>query len=193
MARSNHAVAYRTDDGVPWLGFAGVASNGKPEQMFKDAGLAGWNVDKRLIVTGAVTDSDDYEIVRNVKGGVFRLGLAKERYLVWQNEDVLEFATNTVFGDLTSVAAGQLNNGRKVFMSFKIGNDVEIKNTDGDKIAHYLNVMTSHDGSWAFGSYSGNLRLACQNMLGSVRAGALTSFKLRHTTSLAERVEIALL
>lgn len=194
MASKKYAVAYRQDGGRPWIGLPGVTTSGGDLQtMFKNAGLADWNMEKRLIDTGAWTDSPDFEIVRNnpAEGGrLERLHVSKERYELYPNENVLAFVNNVAFGNLEADAMGTLSGGRKVFMSFKVGDDVEVKGTD-DKIATYLHVRTSHDGSWAFGTYSGQYRLMCQNQLTSVKANALSSFTIRHTKTMEGRVEDA--
>ena len=183
-----YAVAYRKVDGEPWIGLPGVATNGTAEEMFAAARLDNWNVRKLEVVTDAFADSPDYEIVRDhPDGGTHRLAMSKGRYSEYQNESVLSFAKTLAHGDVTPVAMGSLNNGRKVFMGFQIGDTVTVKGTD-DEVKTYLNLRTSHDGSWAFGTYVSNMRLACQNMLTSLKSSALSSFVIRHTDSLEGRV-----
>ena len=188
-----YAVAYRREDGEPWIGLPGVATEGGDiHTMFSNARLGDWNIEKRLIDTGARTDSPDFEVVRTNPddGGLDRLAVTKERYEVYSNEDVLSFADNVAFADLTPVAMGSLNGGRKVFMSFALGGAITVQGTD-DEVQTYLNVRTSHDGSWAFGTWVGNMRLRCQNMLTSSKAQAFSSFTIRHTKTMAGRIEDA--
>lgn len=187
-----YAVAYRQDDGQPWIGLPGVATTGDTDSMFKSARLAGWNVTKREIVTDARTDSPDFEIVRTnpTDAGLDRLHIAKTRYSVLQNEDLLTFAKNIPHGDLSPVAMGALNGGRQVFMAFAMGESVTIAGTD-DEVQHYLNAFTSHDGSWALSVALGNMRMQCQNMIRSIRSNALATFKARHTDTLEGRMEDA--
>lgn len=187
------AVAYRQDGGTPWIGIPGVVSDGGDvDTMFRRAGLAGWNVEKREIVTDARTKSADFEIVRTSPkdGGLDRLHIAKDRYKTFQNESALEFAKNVAHGDLQADAMGALNDGRQVFMSFTLGSALTIAGTD-DEVQCYLNVFTSHDGSWSLGTYLNTMRMRCQNMIRSLRSQALASFKARHTDSLEGRVEDA--
>lgn len=192
-SKAQIAVALREDGSRPWIGIPGVATSGKnPQDMFEKAGLAGWDVRKRLIDTDARTESADFEILRTnpEDGGIDRLHISKDRYKAFQNEQALEFALNVSHGDLTVDAMGALNNGRQVFMSFALGNALTIAGTD-DKVQSYLNVFTSHDGSWSLGTYLNNMRMDCQNMIRSLRSNALASFKARHTDSLEGRVEDA--
>lgn len=189
---SNYAVAYRQEKGQPWIGLPGVATDGDAAQMFDAAGLGGWDVRKEEIITGARTDSPDFEVIRtNPQDSLLdRLAIAKGRYHTYQNEKVLEFGLTLAHGDVEPVAMGALDGGRKIFMSFKMGDSITIGGTD-DKVDHFLNLMSSHDGSWSFGTYSGNMRLRCQNMLRSIRSNALSSFKIRHTQTMEGRIEDA--
>lgn len=193
MARGTATVVYRQEKGQPWLGIPGVASEGdSAEEMFKAAHLDGWNVEKFPLYPSARTDSQDFEVVRTnpLDGRLDRLAIAKDRYQVYQNEQVLDFVMNTAFGDLTPVAMGSLGNGRRIFLSFEVGDKIVIKNTD-DEVQCFLHTMTSHDGSWAFGTYSGNMRFRCQNMLTSIRSHAASSYKIRHTSTMEERIVVA--
>lgn len=193
MARGTATVAYRAEKGQPWLGIPGVASEGENiHEMFKAAKLADWNVYKEEVTGKDRTDSPDFKVIRTNPndGGLDRLHIAKDRYEVFQNEDVLRFVDTTAFGDLKPVAMGALRGGRQVFMSFEVGDSVTVKGTD-DEVQSFLHVLTSHDASWAFGICSGNMRLACQNMLRSVRSHAASTYKIRHTSNMSERVEIA--
>jgi phage/plasmid-like protein (TIGR03299 family) len=182
-------VAYRQDNSQPWIGIKGVATTGDIDQMFAAAKLGGWDVHKREIITDARTDSPDFEVNRTnpVDGLLDRLTVSKERYTTYQNEEVRDFAKELVHGDVTPVAMGALSGGRKIFMQFKIGDETVVKGTD-DKVELFLNLRTSHDGSWAFSTNVGNMRLACQNMLTSIRANALSSFTIRHTKSMEGRI-----
>lgn len=186
------AIAYRVENGAPWVGIKGVATEGSAEEMFKAARLHNWGVEKREIVTDARTSKPDFEIVRtNPEDGLKdRLHVSKDRYTVQQNEDVYEFAMALTHGDVEPVAMGALNEGRQIFMQFKIGDETVVKGTD-DAVQCFLNLRTSHDGSWAFGTNVGNMRLMCQNMLTSIRANALSSFTVRHTKSMEGRIEDA--
>ena len=193
MARkADYAVAYRQESGQPWIGLPGIATEGDADQMFESAGLAGWNVRKQEIITGARTDSPDFEVVRdNPEDGLLdRLHIAKTRYEEFQNEGALDFAKSIPHGDLAPVAMGAVNGGRQIFMAFRLGESVTIQGTD-DEVEHYLNILTSHDGSWAFGAYVGNMRMRCQNMIRSIKSNAFSSFKARHTKSLEGRIQDA--
>lgn len=192
-SKAQIAVTMREDGSRPWMGIPGVTADGKDvDAMFHAAGLDGWNVRKREILTDARTSSPDFEVVRdNPDDGLTdRLHIAKARYEEYQNESARDFAKNIAHGNLTADAMGALNGGRQVFMSFTLGDAITIAGTD-DKVQSYLNVFTSHDGSWALGTYLNNMRMDCQNMIRSLRSHALASFKARHTKSLEGRVEDA--
>lgn len=189
MAKGTSTIAYRVEGSQPWIGIKGVASDGTIDEMFVDAGLNDWDVTKREIITDARTDSPDFEVVRfNPNDGLLdRLHVAKGRYETFQNESVKSFAETLTHGDVTPVAMGALAGGRKVFMSFQIGDTLAVAGTD-DEVNCYLNVRTSHDGSWAFGTTVNNMRLICQNMLTSIKANALSSFTIRHTSTMEGKI-----
>lgn len=187
---SNHAVAYRT--GHPWIGLPGTVVDGESiQKMFDAAKLGNWNVRPRLVETDARTDKPDFEIIRdNPDDGLLdRLSMMKERYTPVQNEDIKVLAENIAEGDITPVAMGNYDDGRKVFMSFELGENIILDpQGQADKIGCYLTFLTSHDGSLSIYGLTGNLRFDCQNMLVSARATALSQFKFRHTKTVDGRL-----
>ena len=187
---SNHAVAYRA--GHPWIGLPGTVVDGESvQEMFDAAKLGGWDVRPRLVETDARTEKPDYEIIRdNPEDGLLdRLSMMKERYTPVQNEDIKVLAENIADGDITPVAMGNYDGGRKVFMSFELGENIVLDpEGQADKIGCYLTFLTSHDGSLSIIGITGNLRFDCQNMLVSVRSTALSSFKFRHTKTVDGRL-----
>lgn len=190
-SKAPYAVAYRTD-GPAWIGLPGVASNGDADKMFSDAGLADWNVESRLLDTGAQTDRPDFEIVGQTPAGLWRFGTAKERYTPVQNEEVKRLADHVASGDATPTAMGAFGGYRKVFASFALGESITLDpNGQADTIGLHLTIMTSHDGSLPFVAMIGNVRPRCQNMLTSIRASAMSTFKLRHTQTAGERIMLA--
>lgn len=189
---TNFAVAYRTSDGQPWIGLPGTSINGSTNrEMFDEAKLGGWDVRPRLVETDARTDKPDFEIIRdNPEDGLLdRLSMMKGRYTPVQNEDILTIADNIADGDITPVAMGNYDGGRKVFMSFELGENIVLDpNGQADEIGKFLTFQTSHDGSLSIIGHTGNLRIVCQNMLVSARSSALSSFKFRHTATVEGRL-----
>jgi hypothetical protein len=158
-------------------------------ETMEAAGMLGWNVRKRLIETDALTDTDDFEIIRDVASGVHRLGIAGERYETVQNEDLASM-TDTVFdGDVSADVVGHYRNGRNVFMTFCLGPNIVLDpNGSADEIGKYFSIVSSHNGSAAISMMTHNLRLDCQNMLTAVKSSALSSFRMRHTATVQGRM-----
>lgn len=186
------AVAYREEDGQPWIGLPGAVTQGKSvSEMFEAAKMGDWDVRTREVITDADTDSPDFEVIRNnpFTKGLDRLAMVKGRYTTVQNETIRDFASTLAHGDVTPVAMGQIRNGREVFMSFHLGEDIVVAGSD--KIGRYMTVRSSHDGSLSLMIAIHSMRLQCQNMLSSLRSSALSTYKLRHTQSIDGRVQDA--
>ena len=188
-----YAVAYRTTEGPAWMGLPGV-SHGEDvsvNEMFKSASLADWDVRVREIMTDARTDSPDFEVIRTNPndGGLDRLHVAKKRYTPVQNEQVRDIATGIASGDVKPDAMGQYKGGRRVFMSFTLGENIVLDpEGQADEIGRHLTVLTSHDGSLSIIACTNNFRLLCQNQLTSVRTNALGTYKIRHTSTVEGRM-----
>jgi phage/plasmid-like protein (TIGR03299 family) len=187
-----YAVAYRTD-GPAWIGLPGVATNGTTEEMFKAAHLNDWNVRVRELITDARVEKDnpDFEVLRTnpLDKGLDRLHLAKKRYTPVQNEDIRQLAENITSGDITPQAMGSFKGGRRVFMSFVLGDQIIIDpKGSADPIEKSLTIVTSHDGSLSIVAFMNDYRLECQNMLTSMRHHALSEYKVRHTSTVQGRM-----
>ena len=188
-----YAVAYRNDDGPAWMGLPGVETTGNTSEMFDAALLGNWNVRARELVTDARVEKNnpDFEIIRDnpADGGLDRLHVAKKRYTPVQNEAVRDIALNITSGDVKADAMGQYKGGRRVFMSFTLGDDIVLDpNGSADRIGKHLTLLTSHDGSLSIMALTHDARLACQNMLTSIRHNALGTYKIRHTSTVGGRM-----
>jgi phage/plasmid-like protein (TIGR03299 family) len=155
----------------------------------EQGGFNNWNVRKRLIETDALTDTDDYEIIRDTASGIHRLGIAGERYETVQNEALASMADTITDGDITVDVLGHYNNGRNVFITLALGENLVLDpEGQADEIGRYLTMRTSHNGSTAVQAIMHNMRLDCQNMLTSLKSHALSSFSMRHTQSVEGRI-----
>lgn len=191
----NHAVALRKPGETPWMGLTAYTTPGgeTPLEMAASAGLLGWNVDKREIVTDAQpVDGKDFEILANVGGPDqprVRLGIGRERYTTVQNEQFVEMADFATDGEATPEVMGWYKGGRNVFMSFTLGENI-VLDPDGqaDEIGRFLHLFGSHDGTSGIVACTSNLRLACQNQITSAKHSALSTFKMRHTQNVEGRM-----
>lgn len=195
MTSTKHAVALRQPGETPWIGLAAHKNPGgeTPMEMAESAGLLGWDVHKRELITDAPpVDGTDYEVVANVGGPdnpLVRLGVARERYTTVQNEGLVSLADFITDGDATADVLGWYRGGRNVFMSFTLGDNIVLDpNGSADQIGRFLHLLGSHDGTSGIVACTGNMRFACQNMITSIKSNALSTFKMRHTQNVEGRM-----
>lgn len=192
---TKHAVALRKPGETPWMGLSAYKTPGgeTPLEMAEHAGLLGWDVRKREIVTDAEpVDGTDYEILGNVGGAdkpTVRLGIGRERYTTVQAEDFISMADYITDGDVTADVMGYYKGGRNIFMSFTLGENIVLDpNGSADEIGRFLHLLGSHDGTSGIVACTGNMRFACQNMITSIKHSALSVFKMRHTQNVEGRM-----
>lgn len=198
-------MAYRQADGAPWIGLPAVVSDGtvSNEDMIRNAGLLDWNINLVEVQPEVVGMDDDgepvyeevdtpsFKVMRtNPETGLpHRLAIVGNRYHEVQNEALIAMADNITDGDATLVAAGSYNNGRRVFLSFELGDNIVLDpEGSADAIGRHLTVMAGHDGGLGISFHTHAMRLRCQNMLTSIRMSAMGSFKARHTQNVEGRI-----
>jgi phage/plasmid-like protein (TIGR03299 family) len=119
------------------------------------------------------------------------LHVAGERYETFQNEAALTFADNLLDGGVIETI-GSIQGGRKVFMSLRMRNGLTLDpNGRKDKINNYLLVATSHDGTLPLVAMNTPVRVVCQNTLSMALSGSRQRYTIRHTGSMAPKVEEA--
>lgn len=135
---------------------------------------------------------DHYATVRTnpVTGFVDVLGVVGNRYQPIQNEeafDVLDAIVDESGAHFET--AGSLDGGKRVFMSMKMPEGLQIAGQDPHDV--YLLAYNSHDGSSAFTLAVTPVRVVCQNTLTMGLAAAKQSFTMRHTTSATGKIQEA--
>lgn len=83
---------------------------------------------------------------------------------------------------------GTLYNGRLAYASLKIGDDIWIG--DGDRLENYLTLFDGTKGI-ACGGKNTVARVVCKNTWDAHLTGAPVLFQEKHTTNVAERLEVA--
>lgn len=168
------------------------------EQMLEAAHLAGWYV--RLIDAQGFAPSDwrfnadSYFVVRTnpFDGGTDVLSVVGGRYKVLQNEELFTFGNEILHGGASWETAGSIKNGRVVFGSLVIPREFTLDPQGAnDTTRTYLLVNTSHDGSVAVQASITPVRVVCQNTLNMALSGVKQSFKIRHTSTVAGKVQAA--
>lgn len=109
------------------------------------------------------------------------LGTASPSYPLWTPAQTLVGFGDAVFGSghMRSATAGALDEGRQVFMSFELPEEVSIGGVDLVKL--YLTVSTSFDQSAKTRAIISGTRVVCANTLEMARQSAQRSIEFRKT------------
>lgn len=140
-----------------------------------------WTVSKRPLFDTNNNPSGGYGIYRDDTNEC--LGLAKERYTVIQNSEVLDLlieATEQV--GIKSQGGGVIEKGKKVYYQFPL-EDVTI---GASTTKRFITALSSHDGSSPLGFGATNVNVYCSNTF--FRAMQDLS-KIKHTATYRERLE----
>lgn len=109
------------------------------------------------------------------------LGYASAGYPLWTPAQTLVGFGDAVLGqgNMLAATAGALAEGRQVFMSFEVPDEVVIGGVDPVKF--YFTVATSFDQSLATRAFISGIRVVCANTLGAGIASAVREMKFRKT------------
>ena len=168
-------------------------------ELMDSAHLSNWNIRLEPISELATQHNfltESYLVVRNnpFNDSTDVLSTVGSRYKVVQNEDLFAFAQNLHDSnpDVTVDSAGSFKNGRVVFGSWNIPNQLVLDPKGAnDKTNLYLVVYTSHDGSVAVQAAITPVRVRCQNTLNFAMSSAKQSFKIRHTATAEGKIAAA--
>lgn len=118
------------------------------------------------------------------------LGVVGSRYTPVQNEEAFSFL-NYVADESGAVftSAGSLDGGRKVFMSMKLPEGIQVGGVDN--VDMYLLAWNTHDGSSSFSVHVTPIRLWCTNQIRMVIRTAHSSFTHRHTPRINGKIQVA--
>lgn len=162
--------------------------------MLRLAHMDNWNVRLEEIVLPGRSEIDYYATVRDnpADGLPDVLGVVKDKYRTYQNEDLFSFGDTILHGGGRWETAGSIKGGRVVFGSLALDHDVVIDPTGvADKIRSYLLVSSSHDGSLSIQASITPTRVVCQNTLTAALNGATQTYKFRHTAKAEGRIQSA--
>lgn len=193
-------VAFALRGEPAWHGLANVLFDKdehiNTQTMLDSAKLSNWNIQLEEISnpSGYRSHKSSYFVTRTnpFDSGTDILGVVGERYKVVQNEQLFEFGDNLLDGGASWESAGSIKNGTIVFGSLVIPKEFTLDEQGAnDKTTTYLLVHTSHDGSVAIQASITPVRVVCQNTLNLALGSVKQSFKLRHTSSVEGRIQIA--
>jgi phage/plasmid-like protein (TIGR03299 family) len=162
-------------------------------EMLELAMLNGWDVRLEDIILPARTHRNYYATVRTnpFDGGNDVLGIVKDRYVPFQNEELFAFG-DSLLSDGRWETAGSIKNGTVVFGSLALDREVVLDPSGvEDKVNTYLLVHTSHDGSLSIQASVTPVRVVCQNTLNMALRNNKQTYKIRHTEKAEDRLVAA--
>ena len=118
------------------------------------------------------------------------LGVVGSRYTPVQNEEAFSFL-NAVVDESGAqfTSAGSLDGGKKVFMSMKLPEGIQVGGVDN--VDMYLLAWNTHDGSSSFSVHVTPIRLWCTNQIRMIIRTAHSSFTHRHTPRIGGKIQVA--
>lgn len=185
LANGSYSFAYNLEEGLPWHGLGqGVQGVMTASDAIKNAGL-GWQVCKEQAERKGVKVDGRFWMVREDDDKV--LGVVGKDYKPIQNTDAFDFFDTIVDdGDAKYDTAGSLSGGKRIFLTAKIGDDIQVAGQDSHQL--WLVLLSSHDGSKSLTALTTLIRVVCANTEQMALAGAKTSWTMTHRQTLEGKV-----
>tara|TARA_R100001510_G_C7651480_1_gene209152 strand:+ start:405 stop:1589 length:1185 start_codon:yes stop_codon:yes gene_type:complete len=104
-------------------------------------------------------------LTREFEGIRYGLGVPSTRYKSIPNQKLVQAVCNSLDDegiDYSIQTLGTLKNGKLFFSSIEIADDAD-RLINGDIFQFYLNLLQSHDGSYAMTMFDSNTRVVCAN------------------------------
>lgn len=179
---------------VPWHGLgkraAGLLT---AEEAIRLAGLD-WSVFLAPVAVpflesdGEVTWQylkNDRPVIRDIDRK--QLGMVTKSYKPIQNAEAFQFFDDIVgSGDAKYETAGSLSGGKRIWLTAKIGDDINIAGQDPHGL--YLLLVNDHTGSKSLTAVTTLIRAVCNNTVTFGIASAKTSWTFNHRKELKGRV-----
>jgi phage/plasmid-like protein (TIGR03299 family) len=182
---------------VPWHKLGTVTTGAlSAEEALETAKMSGWDIRRRpfnaMVEDKLVSRKDRALVVRTspFTGEPEVLGVTSPKYGIVSNEAA--FAFLDTFGEMGGAkfeTAGSLDEGRRVFVTMRLPEDVLVGGVD--RVETYLLATTAHDGSRPFEGMIVPNRVVCKNTLDFAIGGALRKVRIRHNRNAEERMQQA--
>lgn len=193
LANGQASMMYNMETGVPWHGLGTPTPGAATAAEALQAANLIWGVEKRPIYSlksngEYVQIPDRYEMVRDTDEKT--LGVVGKDYKPVQNAEAFEFFDNVVdSGEAHYDTAGSLSGGKRIWLSAKIGEDLQVAGQDSHRL--FLALLSSHDGSKSLTALTCLVRIVCANTEQMAIRGAKTSWTMTHRQTLAGKVQEA--
>lgn len=183
------SMVYVTSSGVPWHGLGQATPNAMTaDEAIRLAGLD-WEVELAPLFgyeNGEYRPENERVRVRRSSDGR-TLGIVSPDYKRLQNRDAFGFFDSIVdSGEAKYETAGSLFGGRRIWLTAKLGNSIQIAGEDAHDV--YLLLTTSHDGSRKLRADTTIIRAVCYNTVTMAQANARTSWSMSHKVELTGKL-----
>jgi phage/plasmid-like protein (TIGR03299 family) len=187
-----------TANKTPWHGLGIVVPDEviTAHQALTLGGLD-WDVELRPSYVPMGFDEDNNQIFKEVPNSFHTtrvsdghvLGTVKGRYKILQNRDSFTFMDDLVdSGEAKYETAGQLFNGRIVWATMRLPEDLSLTDDVSENIKQYMMIQNSHDGSTAVNIVVTPVRAVCENTISAAISGASRTYSVRHTSTMAGKL-----
>ena len=160
------------------------------EDVVKKSGLD-WMVVRRPVTVGGIDYPDKVGLVRQYETEDGRIHqnvlsiVSAKGYQILQNRDAFDYLDTMVGEGLKYTAAGQLNEGKHVFMVAEMDKKWRVGDDD---IGGNLLLSNGHDGLHTLKVCITPVRIVCQNTLMLALNTAVRSFSIKHRTNLRDKI-----
>jgi phage/plasmid-like protein (TIGR03299 family) len=175
---------------TPWHGLGTVVEGLLTASEALKLGGLDWTVNKEpLYLASGIEVPDRFAVVRSSDSKP--LGVVGGDYKVFQNDEAFSFFDTVVdeTGTAHYTSAGSLFGGKRVFLTAKIGDTIQVAGEDQHDL--YLLITNSHDGSKAFTAATTMIRAVCNNTVTLALETAKTRWSLRHKVTLEGKAQEA--
>lgn len=202
-SKGEASFAYREEGGIPWHRLGTPMKGYQTMDDMLTAAYADYTVDLQPMFvldprTGEpVPVEGQYATARiNPHTDAYQVihGGHKGRYTVMQNRETLEAALAVVgasSGDAVIDTAGVLHDGAQFFATIELGSLFIDPLGPNDKIARYMVVRSSHDGTTPLTFSNTDIRAVCKNTVILGERQATRVFKAKHTPNMENRLLVA--
>jgi len=133
-------------------------------------------------------------LTREYEGFRYGLGIPTSKYKSIENMKLVQAVCNSLDDEgikYTIQTLGTLKQGKLFFASIEIADDAE-RVINGDNFQFYLNLLQSHDGSYAMTMFDSNMRVVCSNTFkASLNQQGDLAIKIKKTSNAELRLEEA--
>lgn len=181
MSTGKAGIAYAAGSAVPWHGMGQTVNPGASVDEWRKAGGLDWDAVRTEVIFNGQNDEyafwpDKHVLYRSDTGKP--LSVVSKDYQTVQPSQILGFFKDLADkGGMSIETVGSLKEGRRIWALARVGKDSPVMD---DKVAPYLMLATSFDGSMATTASFTCVRIVCNNTL----QRALTNANGDHTVTI---------